>query len=183
MMMAVVGTRGGGGGEWSRCAAYVAVRCGHAQSMYLDATPECSSLTPLSCAHAARYERGLRAQMLQKADDERRQRAVDAEMRRAEAERLQQELEFKRAWEAEQAGKAAQEQQRAKEEAERRARHVQEQREKEARAEAARWRGQEEAMKKEREAAMMPAWKRDLVAKKRTGDGTETVFPGAAPRR
>ena len=58
-------------------------------------------LAPLTLAFG-RYEEELRAKMKAKVEQDKVQRAADAEARRIEAARLQEELEAKREWEAEQ---------------------------------------------------------------------------------
>jgi len=129
------------------------------------------------------YEQQLRQRMKQKAEDDKRQRALDAERRAAEAARLQEELEFRRKWEAEQAAAATEAERQAKAEVARRQREAAAKREAEAREQKKKWDEQEEAMRIAREEASMPAWKRDLVAKRRASAGESTsVFPGAAPR-
>jgi len=131
------------------------------------------------------FDRNLREQMKAKAEQDRLARQQEAEQRRLDAERALEELEQRKAWEAEQARLAAEEKQRARrEKADRDAKAakvraieasaVRQQSEAQNRArlqqkeaEAKAWESAEAARKDKEYLDSLPAWKREVVLRKR----------------
>lgn len=129
------------------------------------------------------YERALRDRMKKKAEEDRRQRAIDAENRRIEAERMQREYEAQKAAEADQQRIREAEEKRRKEEARSRAAALEQKRIEEARKNREEWESSEKAAKDAAYLSSLPQWKRDLVMKqRREANSDTTVFPGAASR-
>lgn len=114
------------------------------------------------------YEAALQARMKNKAASDQAQRAIDAKNRKIEAERMQQELEERRVYEAEEARlRDLSDKQRKAEEAARKAAE-EKGRLNEARHNKAVWDGNEAAAKDAAYLASLPGWKRDMVLKKRS---------------
>lgn len=117
------------------------------------------------------YEIALQSRMKNKAASDKAQRAIDAETRKIEAERLQRELEERRVYEAEQARLRDQsDKQRKAEEAAKKS-AADSARLNEARLNKAGWDSTEAAAKDSAYLASLPGWKRDMVLKKRAEGG------------
>eukprot|EP00040_Diaphanoeca_grandis_P007409 m.40822 g.40822 ORF g.40822 m.40822 type:complete len:256 (+) comp18625_c0_seq1:3-770(+) len=116
------------------------------------------------------YERGLRNNIKQKAEDDRKRRAVDAEQRKIKAAQMQKELEETRAREAKEAAERENnlKQWEAKIAAQQKAEA--DKRIAEAQSDKAKWDAQKKAADDKVFLASLPQWKRDQVLKNRASN-------------
>lgn len=132
----------------------------------------------------AAYEAQLRQKMLAKAEQDRKQRVIDAENARLEAERMQRELEERQKLEAEEQRRLDEARRLEMQEKARQLAAAEAKRIEEARKNKELWDAQEQAAKDAEYLSKLPAWKREMVLKKREDDARRdpslsTVFPGA----
>lgn len=135
---------------------------------------------------AEEYEAQLRKNMFHKAEQDRKQRGIDAENRKLEAERMQRELEARRLAEAEQQKIYAAERQAEIQEKARQTAVLEKARIDDARRNKAEWDKKDERMKDDEYLRKLPAWKREMVLAKRAQERSADpnlsgVFPGSAP--